>query len=340
MLENNFEALLKLAQNLEFTDLDKIVIGAQKKISKTDPFYRRDNFHDISYIPDIAINNPRKYFKPCFYCFKEDLQIIIKERGGASKHSERISNNRLIWDAFRRLCKRDQKKHKHTIEHTRLQMIKAKIRGYRYCYEGGFWSRREYRLNDNCQLIGTGNILSIIIPIEDQQDIVGLMHRKIDEVIDLGVYQTDNEEERKLIHNRFKLKEMEIDAYFYDQPLFELLLHEDEYHYETTTYLKVNKSSELYAYNVTAKQEGRDFNLPDDLYKIELRLKFLYFKYLYKAHPEVKLLNPVELFKWLKSRESKDFIFNQSPAPFVKNNYPKGLRCIQGYAAFLTANAP
>ncbi len=243
------------------------------------------------------------------------ILFIMREGGSDNKHSWfmwLINNYQLIWEAYYRRWNGDFDPTEYKLAFSHKQVVEAKFQGFKYCYESGYWNHREYRLSNNCLLIGKSNMLYLDIPIEDQDNIEGQVYKKIDDVLRLGVFQTTNEKERKIIHDRFKFKEMEFDIYYNSKPLFETLLHEDEYHYETTAYLKVNKSSELYSYNVTAKKERRDYNLPDDLYKIELRLKFPYFKELFKVYPEVRTLNPVELFEWLKSRTSAYSIINKS----------------------------
>ncbi len=82
MEKNLYETLLGIAQNFEFTDIDKVNVGALKRKSKSELYYNRFIFTSLAHIPDRVKKNPEKYFKHCFYCFKDDLNIIYNERGG------------------------------------------------------------------------------------------------------------------------------------------------------------------------------------------------------------------------------------------------------------------
>ncbi len=267
----NCNELLKIVDELKFTHYDKIEISSEKnKFENWNPQLRKK-----------LISHPKS---------KKGLITYLLNKGGVVDH-------------FYRILSDDEK-------------LKYKHKGYKTVES--LFDRTKYQNIKNGLILFTGNGVKLrftkLNNLDNNESIIRQIKNSIKYLIDNN-YLVEYKTEDYIIDyylNKFNFNEIELNYFFNNVELFNLI--KDCYGYlnefeiashlscvggklkdenklsdsiknygeinlhNTTCYLWGNSSSKCFLYNVTAKNEDRKYNLPGDLFKVELCLYRMFFK--------------------------------------------------------------
>lgn len=286
---NQLDELLNIVKTFQFTHVDKLVITAEK-----------------GQLKGLINSNMRQSLWPHPKSIERKYYIIYKQGGdlgesGAilltnlAKHTKILYSgiNKTIGYWNNNICLEKIK-----VEFSNKQIQKYKKRNY--IIAQGTYEDKKYQNIKNGQIVNELKYIKLVLnDIDNSLSFEEQIKISINDCIEKEFFITNNINE---IYSKFNITEIEFNIFYNNKTIFESFYNSISINrYKTSTYFWLNNSSELYSYNVTAKNENRTTNLDTDLYKIELRIKrsFIYDLLKKNNYRYLKELSNDELIEWL-----------------------------------------
>ncbi len=286
----NAKHLLNEVQNFKFTHIDKIILTARTTDLKEllNPDLRKYEL----------FRHEKAIKRPLYIIYKS--KVVTKNILRHTKHTtpHRLSRTEIN---LNELTKVD----------TVFNIIGLKkYRNKNYIIDEKYFYDKKFQNIKNGIILSEPGYLKLILNSDEKPETQ--IKEAIKDCIEKGYFIcTLTEKNIDLVYGYFSLTEIEFNIFFNDKRIFEILKKYNFFSYDTSAYLWINSYSELYSYNITAKNEKRDINLNTDLFKIELRLKRQPIYELLKKNPELRELSVNDFVKWFldflnNNRDRKD----------------------------------